>query len=751
MNNLKSELECSLLETVKKAVQEGVTQFGDLDPEVRNLILHGSKELIDEVAGIAGFSASEAQKTVNRYWLEVVCSYCNTPHAYNLLNGVQLACPYCQRESDTFGFHPPTIATWLKKIYHFANIIESDCLYVYDEDTGKWDCYAEQLSKAELDKVAHRLMTTHKVNETIAAIKAGSMVHIDTFAGATLQTNDDVKFNLKNGVYSLKEGKLLPHDPSYHFLGQLPVKYNPNAKPTRILKFIEEVTEPHYDSYFMMLEHAAFTLCPGYHIQKAIMYVGSGGNGKSTWLKFIKAFLGQSNISSITLQQLDKERFLRAGLFGKMANISADIPKDALKYTGFFKMTTGGDLITAENKNKNPFQFMSTAKQLYSANEIPISEDKSLAFFERWSIVELFKEFREGENDDTNLINKLVTEEELAGFFNLAICIMPILLHRTKFTFDRTSADTEALYKERSNSAESFVETCLKSDTSSQLLSKEIVQAYNNYCSANGLLQETDKRLFSTLKDSTLHFEKRHKREEGVDKWYYVGIALVGKEQQAILKESSNGADRRQFESLASAWKEYVARNTKYDVQHLQLLQHFCVPGFLQDSEDNKRVRENAVDAVNPIDLHSPTIIIIPEILNKVQKTLSILSTSQGILTTEAVEFKVNGSPSSYEKAADPSFICTSRLSGSVTTYPLGYEASPISVSYGDGAARELHTSPPGQPINAKPLYSGGAQVVCPSCGSSTGTLWEVAGKWMCVDCLNKIQHADDDIDITLR
>lgn len=761
-SELDGVTEAMLLEKLKEAAAQGIKKIEDLpDPELReetHRLVYGNINTVEELVKIEGIDTSSLQRAIRKYWWTVKCSYCSAVHAYNLLNGIVFGCPSCNRRGDTFNFNPPTAATWLMGVYRFANIIESDYLYVYNEESGIWEGYAEALIKAELDKVAHKHTTSHKANETIASIKAGSGVRIDAFAGATLQTVDDVKFNLQNGVYSLKDEKLLPHAPDYHFLGRLPIIYNPDARPTQTLKFLEECHEPHYDSYLNQLEHVAFTLCPGYHINKAIMDVGSGGNGKSTWLKRIKAFLGQANVSSITLQQLDEERFLRAGLFGKMANISADIPKDALKYTGFFKMTTGGDLITAENKNKNPFQFMSTAKQFYSANEIPISEDKSLAFFERWSITEWFKEFREGENDDTGLINKLVTDEENSGLFNLIVNIVPILLQRNKFTFDKTTSETETLYKERSNSAESFIETCLKADPGSQLLSTEIVHAYNEYCSDTGLLQETDKRLFSTLKDSPLHPERRRKQIDGVLKWFYVGITLIGKNDQATLADAEEDRRASRFNTMEGALNEWVDRNQKYDEQygcrHIQHFHDFLLTGFLQGSQDKERLLKNAGNRGYPVNLQAIT--NTNRILTEVQEIMEIvatLSTSQGSASIEATEFRANGAPSTYENSTISTFIHTSTPSVWATTLSPGCEASPVSVCYGDGAGSFAHlsgadtSSASGQPTNAKAtlLNTGGVEVLCPTCGSQTGRLWEYGGKWMCTDCLNAEQHKGDD------
>jgi putative DNA primase/helicase len=52
---------------------------------------------------------------------------------------------------------------------------------------------------------------------------------------------------------------------------------------------------------------------------------GSGDNGKSVFLKLLKMFLGSENVSHASLQELSDDRFAAADMYGKLANICADL------------------------------------------------------------------------------------------------------------------------------------------------------------------------------------------------------------------------------------------------------------------------------------------------------------------------------------------------------------------------------------------------------------------------------------------
>lgn len=55
------------------------------------------------------------------------------------------------------------------------------------------------------------------------------------------------------------------------------------------------------------------------------MFFGDGSNGKGVLIKIIEALLGENNCSHRSLQDLDKNRFATADLFGKLVNTHSDL------------------------------------------------------------------------------------------------------------------------------------------------------------------------------------------------------------------------------------------------------------------------------------------------------------------------------------------------------------------------------------------------------------------------------------------
>ncbi|EQD53384.1 phage/plasmid primase, P4 family domain protein, partial [mine drainage metagenome] len=117
------------------------------------------------------------------------------------------------------------------------------------------------------------------------------------------------------------------------------------------------------------------------------MLYGPGNNGKSTTLGVMEDLLGPECYSTETLQSLSDNRFAVASLWGRLANICADIPSRAVQYTGTFKMVTGGDPVRAERKFRDTFSFVNDSKLVFSANELPEVNDRTEAFWRRWIVI----------------------------------------------------------------------------------------------------------------------------------------------------------------------------------------------------------------------------------------------------------------------------------------------------------------------------------------------------------------------------
>ncbi len=268
------------------------------------------------------------------------------------------------------------------------------------------------------------------------------------------------KICFMNGTLNLEEMKLEPHSVENQFLWRLPVPYDAVATSCpKTDKFLNDVLG---EQASLGYEIPGYILCDNRNrMQRAFMALGSGDNGKSTYLQLLTALIGADNISHVELQELQEHRFAKARLHGKLANFAADISDRALYKTSMFKSITGGDEIDGEHKFCAAFTFRPRAKLVYSCNSLAESYDDSDAFFKRWIIV-LFGRTFTGDEQDRDILAKLTTPEELSAFANKSIEAYIRVRDSGRFTGELDTQAKREVYTKLSDPILIFIdERCL--------------------------------------------------------------------------------------------------------------------------------------------------------------------------------------------------------------------------------------------------------------------------------------------------
>jgi putative DNA primase/helicase len=349
---------------------------------------------------------------------------------------------------------------------------------------------AEVQIKSLVEDLLQARTTTHIVSEVVDHIKRRTYIPRD-------MVNKNKKLiPLMNGIFNLETGELEPYSEEKIFTYKLPVRYNPEAKCPAIEKFLSEIV---YERDIQLIyELAGYCLYPEYNIQNWFMFHGPGAAGKSTLIKLLAAFLGEENISAVSLQKLNN-RFAAADLFGKLANMVADLSDDDLHRTDALKALTGGDYIMAEMKFKPSFKFVNRAKLVYSCNKIPMTTDKTNAFYRRVIYVPFPNTFTP-EKADKNLLSKIITEDELSGFFNKAIEALRDLLGRGYFTSTKNIEEIEELYEKASNPVYAFVQDMLDIKFDGYVSKAGLYNEFCEYCSEKGFAPLSNRKMLEQLK-----------------------------------------------------------------------------------------------------------------------------------------------------------------------------------------------------------------------------------------------------------
>lgn len=302
--------------------------------------------------------------------------------------------------------------------------------------------------------------------------------------------------NLKNGLYNVQEDILVEHTPDYFSTVQLNASYNANADCPRFKQYLKEVLDS--DQIPLIQEMLGYFLVPVTRAQKCFVIVGEGGAGKSQLLLVLnQVLLGSENVSNVSWQALN-ERFKTAELFGKLANIFADLPTKNIDDNGIFKALVGEDYLTVEKKNKNPFSFQSKARLLFSCNTIPRNlGDKSEGFYRRLILIRFDHAVPENIKDP-NLLEKLRAEAD--GIFIFALEGLKRLINNN-YKFSETERNKRELeqYREESDNVLSFVGECCELGADYDYGSTELYNAYKGFCEDSGVKPYSQKNFVKQL------------------------------------------------------------------------------------------------------------------------------------------------------------------------------------------------------------------------------------------------------------
>jgi putative DNA primase/helicase len=320
----------------------------------------------------------------------------------------------------------------------------------------------------------------------------------------------------ENGILNLVTKELKPFTEDKIFFTKIPVTYDPEKQCPNIIQFLKDVLKTEEDLPIMQ-ELFGYLLWKEYNIEKAVMMIGTGRNGKGKTISLMKKFIGPQNCSSVPLQNLETDTFSKCSLHKKLANLAGDIDERALKHTGSFKNLTGRDIISADRKFKTRIHFENYAKMVFAANQLPRTKDLSEGFFMRWVLLEFpYKFVKEAVYEsvtdvlekqylkirDPDIINKIATEEELSGLLNWALVGLARLQKQKDFSYSKSTDDVKRMWLRKSDSFTAFCMDNLEEKYGNEIPKSEIRHCYNEYCKRHKLRPVSDlqiKRILTTM------------------------------------------------------------------------------------------------------------------------------------------------------------------------------------------------------------------------------------------------------------
>ncbi len=191
----------------------------------------------------------------------------------------------------------------------------------------------------------------------------------------------------------------VPHSPAHRARFRFEFDYEPGLVPSNFIAvardWFAELQGDETEARILALrQYAGHAILNSLHRKKlsvALMLVGKGHDGKSTFINLLRACLPPGSTAELDPAALGAKSatvdLTRAALHGKLANICDDCSSQPWADTSFLKRVLDHAWVSARRIGGDPFTYRATLASVFACNELPRVADKSWGFFRRWLLV----------------------------------------------------------------------------------------------------------------------------------------------------------------------------------------------------------------------------------------------------------------------------------------------------------------------------------------------------------------------------
>ena len=298
-------------------------------------------------------------------------------------------------------------------------------LWQYKKDLGIWEILPQEYIRTVIDtfdgeKIAAGkdrngdpktvpLKVGHRLCLNVANRISDRRYHKGFFDTA----KDGLNFN-NCFVYANAEGLHTEQfSPGHRATSRLEFEFSYGLKPARFLKTLRSCFQDdrdEADKIELLREFIGLCLLGcATKLQKGLILLGSGANGKSTIQQVIAALFTDKLTSAIPPQDMSQE-YRRAMLSTSRLNVVNELPEADILASESVKAMISGDLMVGRHIKQSPFEFVPKAGHIFSANALPGVRDMSLGFWRRWLVLPFNKTFRKHEQIP-GLANSIIDTE----------------------------------------------------------------------------------------------------------------------------------------------------------------------------------------------------------------------------------------------------------------------------------------------------------------------------------------------------
>ena len=376
-----------------------------------------------------------------------------------------------------------------------AEIFYNDNQFFYDKNKlwGSWNNEKFKWIKSDEVQILGNIYNTSGTDIITSKERTeitNSIKHVGRFNIPKEKPDTWIQFD--KTIFDIVSGESFPATSEYYITNPIPYEMGESEKTPTIDKlFISWVGEEHKQELYEIL---AFAQAPKYFIHRIICLIGSGANGKSTFLSLLRKYLGDDNVVSSNLEALMTIRFEGSKLYKKLVCLMGETNFGTITKTDYIKGLSGEDKQRVEFKGKDSFDCVNNAKLVMATNSLPMTADKTDGFYRRWKIINFDNKF--GIEKD---VLKDIPKEEFNNLAKKCFRILQKLWKNRTFTNDGNFEDRKVNYENHSNPLVLFLSQNFDKNINADYLTADFREEFLAFLNERGFRELSAKAITQQL------------------------------------------------------------------------------------------------------------------------------------------------------------------------------------------------------------------------------------------------------------
>jgi P4 family phage/plasmid primase-like protien len=348
----------------------------------------------------------------------------------------------------------------------------------------------------------------------------------------------------KNKVVDLQTGEEFDSNPDYWLCNPIPWELGDSEETPTMDRLFESWVGK--DKIINLYEIIAYCTISDYPIHRWFCLLGTGCNGKGTFMNLITRFIGMNNICSSDLDYIGTNNFAAYDLYKKSVCFMGETNLNALKSTAMLKKLCGGDPIRFEKKGLMAQNGYNYAKIIVASNSLPATHDKTDGFYRRFFHIDFPNRFK-GNKD----VLADIPDQEYMNLARKCCIIAKNLLNNREFTNELSIEMKREMYENISNPIISYINEEFVQDMNGFVYQFEFKKKFQIWCLNRGHRPRQPTEVNQYMDN---HYNPSKRDYPETDKSYRVWLGLRQKSQ--IEDYSSPISPISQGSSVSSIRKE---------------------------------------------------------------------------------------------------------------------------------------------------------------------------------------------------